>query len=175
MSLSNVFVPDWPSKLAVWLGISTLLPMVAYFGAAALFTPPDKEAYTNTRTSLNEQINSASATDKAAVRAKLDQLDKEHLDGGRYFARRLFWVSYGVGLVAVAIGLFMPVQAIGAGLMFGGIIAIGEGCYNTWNKLGSGLKFGSLLFALLAFLALSLLRFRSPASAGAGGVHGIHP
>jgi hypothetical protein len=37
--------------------IAALLPMVAYFGAAALFTPPDEEAYSNARNSLSEQLN----------------------------------------------------------------------------------------------------------------------
>jgi hypothetical protein len=160
MTLSNVFVPDWPRRLAVWLALTTLVPMVAYSGAAALFAPPDEEAYNNTRNSLNEQLGTASAADKPSVQVKLDQSDKVHLDLEHSFARRLFWVSYGVGCLAVAIGLFMPVQTVGAGLMFGGIIAIVDGCYYTWDSLGRGSRFGSLVVALLILLILSLVRFR---------------
>jgi len=160
MSLSNVFVPDWPRKLAAWLGITTLLPLVAYFGAAALFTPPDEEAYNDRAAMLNQQIQSGSDAEKAAARTELDQVEKQHRDAGRRFGHRLFWVSYGVGLIAVAIGLFVPIQAVGAGLMFGGIVAIGDGCYIAWDQLGRWPRFSSLLFALLAFLVLSVIRFR---------------
>ena len=160
MTTSNVFVADWPRKLAVWLAITSLLPLVAYFGAAALFTPPENESYDNTRNSLNEQINSAAAADKPALRAKLDKLEKDHVDANRRFALGSFWVAYCLGMVAAAIGLFVPAQAIGAGLMFGGIFAVAGGCYNAWDGIGRWLRFGALLFALLVFLTLSILRFR---------------
>ncbi len=161
-SNENVFVVDWPRKLAVWLALATLLPMVAYFGAAALFTPPDEEAYNNARNVLNTQLNSPTPAERESARVKVEQLDKQHQDTALGFARRLFWTNYIVGLVAVTIGLFIPVRAVGAGLMFGGIIAIGDGCYNTWDHLGRWLRFNSLLFALIVFLVLSLMRYRRP-------------
>jgi hypothetical protein len=159
-SNENVFVVDWPRKLAVWLGLATLIPLVAYFGAAALFTPPDEEAFNNAQNSLNEQLKSAAANDKAAVRVKIDQLEKDHHDADVRFARGTFWTCYVAGLVTLVIGLFIPVRAVGAGLMFGGIIAISDGCYNVWDKLAPWLRFNSLLFLLIVFLVLSLVRYR---------------
>ena len=161
-SNENLFVVDWLRKLAVLIGLATLIPLVAHFGAAALFTPPDEEAFTNARNSLNEQLNSAAAADKAAVRVKLEQLEKEHHDTDLSFARRSFWTCYAAGLVSVTVGLFIWVRAVGAGLMFGGIIAIGEGCYNVWDKLAPWLRFNSLLVLLIIFLVLSLVRFGRP-------------
>jgi hypothetical protein len=168
-SNENVFVVDWPKKLAVWLGLTTLLPMVAYFGAAALFAPPDEDAYNHAIEPLHDQLNAAAPADKPAVQAKLDRLEKEHRDALREFARRLFWTCYGAGLLAVNIGLFIPVRAVGAGLMFGGIIAVGSGCYDSWDQLGRWLRFGALLFALIVFAVLSLVRFWRPQPAPVSG------
>jgi len=161
-SNENVFVVDWPRKLAVWLGLATLVPLVAYFGAAALFAPPDEEAFANAQSKLNDQLNSAAPADKPKVQAKIDQLNKEHHDDDLRFGRRVFWACYAAGIVSVSIGLFIPVRAVGAGLMFGGIAAISDGCYNVWDRLAPWLRFNSLLFLLIVFLVLSLIRFRSP-------------
>ncbi|HWE01320.1 MAG TPA: hypothetical protein VG326_02835 [Tepidisphaeraceae bacterium] len=161
MGTSNVFVVDWPRKLAVWLGLATLIPLVAYFGAAALFSPPDEEAYNNARNSLSEQMKSPLPAERDAAREKLERLDKDHQNADLGFARRLFWTCYVVGLVAVTVGLFIPINPVGAGLMFGGIIAIANGCYNAWDKLGRWLRFDSLLLLLVVLFALSLFRFSS--------------
>jgi type VI protein secretion system component VasF len=127
-----------------------------------LFAPPDEETFGNARSKLNDQLNSAAPADKPAVQAKLDQLDKERHDADLKFSRRMFWVCYVAGIISVCVGLFIPVRAVGAGLMFGGISAISEGCYNVWDKLAPWLRFNSLLFLLIVFLVLSLVRFRSP-------------
>jgi hypothetical protein len=146
-----------------------LLPLVAYFGAAALFMPPDEEVYNNARNILNEQLKAALPAERDAARIKLEQLEKNYHDEEIRFARRRFWTSYVAGLIAVTVGLFIPVRAVGAGLMFGGIIAISDGCYEVWDKLGRWIRFDALLFLLIVFLALSLFRFRkSPASPDKG-------
>jgi len=44
-----------------------------------------------------------------------------------------------------------------------------DGCYEVWDKLGRWIRFDALLFLLIVFLVLSLIRFRkSPVSANNG-------
>src|ERR1700722_1170247 len=47
--------------------------------------------------------------------------------------RTLFAVAVPIGLVAIILGVFLPIQATGAGLMFGGVFAVGDGYYNYWD------------------------------------------
>jgi hypothetical protein len=70
------------------------------------------------------------------------------------FQQHLFAVAVPLGLVALLIGAFLRLPAMGTGLMFGGIFSICDGYFNYWSELANGLKFVSLLigFILLLFL-----------------------
>ena len=59
-----------------------------------------------------------------------------------------------LSLVALVVGAFLSVPAVGTGLMFGALFSVCNGYFNYWSQLGDALKFGSLLvaFALLLFL-----------------------
>jgi hypothetical protein len=151
---------EWAKQLAIWLGITTLVPLVAYFGTAAFNPPPDADEFARVQARLNEELASAPDAQKDKLRAEIDRRQKENTDAERAFARRMFWVAYPVGLIVFVIGVVVPIQAVGAGLMFGGIISLADGCYTSWDFMGLWLRLGSLVFALLAMIVLGLWRFR---------------
>jgi len=166
---TNPRIREWAKQLGVWLGIAVLLPLVAYFGTAAFSPPPDGEEFARVQARLNEELVAAPAPEKDKLRAEIDRRLKENTDAERAFARRVFLVAYPVGLIGFAIGLFVPVQAVGAGLMFGGIAALADGCYTSWDVIGRWLRVGSLVVALLAVIILGLWRFRGNACPIAAG------
>ena len=59
-----------------------------------------------------------------------------------------------LGLITIVIGAFLPIPAIGTGLMFGGIFSVCDGYYNYWSELSSLWKFFSLLAAFIVLLVV---------------------
>jgi len=160
---------EWAKQVAVWLAVTTLVPLTVWYGTAAVSSPPDEEEYQRQHTRLDSQITNG-AKDQAVVdrlSAEREQLEKQHADAMKLFARHMFWVAYPIGLLAFAIGTVTAVQSVGAGLMFGGIAALTVGCYSAWEILGRWLHFGSLIVALAAILILGLWRFRRLGVVGA--------
>jgi hypothetical protein len=94
------------------------------------------------------------------LRQEQERLQDELERAERVFYRTMFWVAYPVGLLATVVGLFFPVQVIGAGMLFGGLFSLTAGCYSYWDHMDAWLRFGSLLVALLLLLVLGTGRFR---------------
>jgi len=93
------------------------------------------------------------------LRADKDRLEKELEEAERVFYGHMFWVAYPLGLGALILGTFFRVQAVGAGLMFGGLGSLSTGCYCYWDRMGDWLRLGSLAVALVIVLALGTWRF----------------
>jgi hypothetical protein len=152
---------EWPKQIAIWLAIATLLPFTAWFATALFWPPPDSEEHFRTSSRLNEQLGATSdEKQKQSLRVQIDKSDSEFAETEKAFARKLFWFAAPVGFVALVIGTFVRVQAVGAGLMFGAISTVTEGCYESWEALGPRIRLASLLVMLLVTIALGLLRFR---------------
>ncbi|MEX0703181.1 MAG: hypothetical protein WD069_13890 [Planctomycetales bacterium] len=98
--------------------------------------------------------------EKERLRDEKDRLDKELEAAARVYYRHMFWVACPVGLAAIILGTFFPVQAVGAGLMFGGLGSLTAGCYSYWDEMGGWLRFGSLVVSLAVVLLLGTWRFR---------------
>ncbi|MDB5291252.1 MAG: undecaprenyl pyrophosphate phosphatase [Phycisphaerales bacterium] len=163
MTSANARFNEWAKQLAVWLGITSLLPLVAWFGTAAFTRPPDNEEYNRVESRLEERLNAATTqSEKDALRAEIDQRKKQQTDAEHVFERRMFWVAWPVGVLALVIGTLVPVQAVGAGLMFGGIGTLAAGCFESWDYLGPWLRLGALLSVLVVLILLGLWRFGRP-------------
>jgi len=155
-------VREFVKQIAVWLGIMTLLPMSVWYGTSAFSPPPDWKEHARTTARLDERIKEAKdGTEKEKLRAEKDQRVAELDEAERVYYGHMFWVAYPVGLVAVIVGTFFPVQAVGAGLMFGGLGSLTAGCYSYWDKMGGWLRFGSLVVALVVVLLLGTWRIRA--------------
>lgn len=152
----------WAKQIAIWLAILVLLPCAAYFGTAAFSPPPDADEFMRVQNKLNNDLAAApTPAEKERISAEIERVQKQNTEAERAFGRREFWVAYPLGIIAFAIGLYIPVQAVGAGLMFGGIATLGYGCYSSWDAIGRWIRIGSLLLALLIVIVLGLWRFRA--------------
>ena len=137
-------------KIALGFGIAVVFPMLIHFGVSTFVHSPKWENY---------QVPgvfdpSASREEKAQRQAEQQKKQEEYRAAEKYFQKHLFAVAVPLGLVALLVGAFLRLPAIGTGLMFGGIFSICDGYFNYWSELADVLKFVSLLiaFALLIFL-----------------------
>jgi len=158
--MPNTKTREWRKQLAVWLCIAALLPLAAWYAAAAFHPPPDEEEYQRV---LARYVDSSQWPKDPTERKKFfddkDGVQKEHDDAEKRFYRVMFWVTYPVGFLAVLGGLVLPVQAVGAGLMFGGIFALTAGCYSAWDVIGRWAHFWSLVIALIGIIIAAFWRF----------------
>lgn len=75
------------------------------------------------------------------------------------FQRRLFFVATPIGLAAIIIGSFLAVQAVGAGLIFGGIFTLIDGYCWYWSELQDWMRFLSLLAAFVVLVVIGYVKF----------------
>jgi hypothetical protein len=147
-------------QIAVWLGIVVLLPLSVWFGTSVVSPPPDSKDYATKMGRLEGRImDTKDPAAKEKLRDERDRLEAELNGAYRVYFAWMFWVAYPIGLVAILIGTFFPVQAVGGGLMFGGLSCLAMGCYSYWDTMDGGLRFGSLVVALLMLILLGTLRF----------------
>ena len=149
-------------QIAVWLGIVVLLPLTVWYGTNVFSPPPNWKEYTKSAERIEQRIGDAKReTEKEKLRDEKARLEEKKEDEERVYYKHMFWVAYPVGLVAIVLGTFFPVQAVGAGLMFGGLISLAAGCYSYWDNMTDQLHFGSLVVALVVVAGLGTWRFRS--------------
>jgi putative Mn2+ efflux pump MntP len=154
-------VRELVKQIAVWLGIVVLLPLAVWFGTSIFSQPPDWRQYHKSTSRLDEKIQQAAGeAEKEKLYQQKDRLEKELEEAERVYYGAMFWVAYPVGLVSLVLGLIFPVQAVGAGLMFGGLASLAAGCYSYWDRMEGWLRFGSLVVALIVLLVLGTWRFR---------------
>jgi hypothetical protein len=161
MAQQAVYVRELVKQIAVWLGVVVLLPLSVWFGTSAFSPPPDRKKYDRSEERLDVRISEAQGqAEREKLRGEREQLRQERDEAEREFYGTMFWVAYPIGLVAILVGIFYPIQAVGAGLMFGGLASLAAGCYSYWDKMDAWLRFGSLVLALAVLLVLGTLRLR---------------
>src|SRR5438132_3310371 len=134
-------------QFAVGFGIAVLLPMTVWYGVRLFHPPPDRGEYFP-----EEKYGAAPAplppageaghTDPKAEKARTERAERQERfeEAERLHYRSMFFVAYPVGLLAIAGGGLLRVQAVGAGLMFAGLFTLGPGCYSYWDKMGDGMR-----------------------------------
>ncbi len=135
-------------KIALGLGIAIVFPMLLHYGVST-FTPKPKWADYHVPGLLDPQ---ASAEEKHQRVVEQQQKQELRRAAEKRFEQHLFAVAVPLGLVAILCGAFLRVQAIGTGLMFGGIFSICDGYFNYWSELADVMKFLSLLAAFILLL-----------------------
>jgi hypothetical protein len=158
----TMLIREIVKQIAIWAAVTALLPLSVWYGTRVFSSPPDWEAHSKAASRLQEEIGRAEdRAERDKLREEKDRLDEELKEAERVFYGHMFWVAYPIGLVAIVLGTFYPVQAVGAGLMFGGLSALTAGCYSHWDEMSEWLRFGSLVLALVVVLVLGTLRFRA--------------
>ncbi len=128
-------------KFALAFGISVVFPAMIHYGVATFSAEPRWQDY-----HVAPLIDSNSA--------EYQKKDAEYRAAEKAFEKHLFAVAVPLGLIIVIVGAFLPIPAIGTGLMFGGIFSVCDGYFNYWSELSAQLKFLSLLAAFIVLLVV---------------------
>lgn len=151
-------------KIAVGFGIAIILPMLVHYGVSTFYPYPNQKEYQTKHNEISRKHeNLSSETNKSAAKARertyrereeMKKLDEEWEAGINNFNRVLFFVAVPIGAIAIIVGALTSVQAIGAGLIFGGIFTLTDGYFFYWSHLLDWMRFVSLLiaFVLLIFV-----------------------
>jgi len=139
-------------KFALGFGIAIILPMMIHYGVSTFVTQPKWEDYTIRN--YYQRYDNASPEEKKELEAENDRLYEERREKEKHFQKYLFFVSVPLGIIAITTGAFLPIQAIGTGLMFGGIFSVCDGYICYWSELSDALRFISLLIAFIILIVI---------------------
>jgi sterol desaturase/sphingolipid hydroxylase (fatty acid hydroxylase superfamily) len=135
-------------KMALGIGLALIFPMLIHYGVSSFYPAPKWSDY------IVEGQLDPQATPEQKQQRQAEQKQKQELRKAaqKRFEQHLFVVAVPLGLAAILLGAFVSVQAIGTGLMFGGIFSICNGYFNYWSELADWMRFLSLLAAFIALL-----------------------
>ncbi len=139
-------------KFAVGFGIAIILPMLIHYGVSTFSPSPKQSDYYQFNYSAND-------TPEQRIKARQDMQKKqeEFRISKKRFELHLFYVAVPLGIIAILFGASVPIQAVGTGLMFGGIFSVMDGYIWYWSELPDLLRFLSLL---IAFIVLIFIGYR---------------
>jgi hypothetical protein len=142
-------------KFALGFGIAIILPMLVHYGVST-FSPAPKwqdryDSYSYQR------YDKATPEERAQIDKERKEQDRIWRQKQKTFQSHLFVVAVPVGIASIIIGAILPIQAIGTGLMFGGIFSLSEGYMMYWSELQDWMRFLSLL---VAFVVLIFVGYR---------------
>jgi len=72
--------------------------------------------------------------------------------------------------LAILIGGFMAISAVGTGLIFGGIFSVINGYWSYWQFIPDWERFVSLLLAAAVLLLIAYRKTSKPGEGHSGGV-----
>ena len=139
-------------KFALGFGIAIILPMMVHYAVRTFSPPPQSKNYIIIYDW--QKYQNASAADKAAMDKESKAAQEKYQKDEKRFQRHLFFVVVPVGLLAIIVGAFAGIQAIGSGLMFGGIFAVTDGYLSYWSQLDDAMRFVSLVIAFILLIAI---------------------
>ncbi len=142
-------------KFALGFGLAVLLPFLVFYGVSTFSPPPKYDDYRVKN--YCSRMEGASKEEKVRLREQQEQLELSREQHEKQFQQHLFTVSAPVGLIALIAGALLSVEAVGTGLMFGGVLTFVEGIICYWSELQDGMKFGLLL---VAFIILIVIGYR---------------
>lgn len=148
-------------RIALGFGIAIIFPMMIHYGVSTFVPKPKYPGRDIMEIVKNiEEKNAEKLRQRKAQRKSLQEQYEKDL---KHFETCLFFVSVPLGIAAIILGAFLPLRAIGAGLIFGGIFSVCDGFLNYWSELSNALRFISLLAALivLVFVGYKKIEYRT--------------
>jgi hypothetical protein len=136
-------------KFILGFGLAVLMPMLIHYGID-VFVPRDTwREHLREMTQLRQQEReTASAEEKVRLRARINQLIEAQQTKRNYSGSVHFFVGAPLGILVTILGSFIRAQAIGGGLMLGGIFTFAGGSAWYWADLS---PVGRFLVLLVAF------------------------
>lgn len=139
-------------KIALGFGIAIVFPMMIHYGVSTFSPQPRWGDYRVEN--YYERHKRASSEEQKRLEVEKNRLEEQRRAAEHRFERHLFFVAIPLGVIAIVTGAFLPVQAVGTGLMFGGIFSVCDGYINYWSELGDSLRFASLLLAFIVLIVV---------------------
>ena len=142
-------------KFALGFGIAIILPMLVHYGVST-FSPAPK--WQDRYDHLSYQgYGNATPEQKAKIDNERKEKEKTWRQKEKIFQQHLFFAAVPIGIGAIIVGAIASIQAIGTGLMFGGIFTLVDGYICYWSELQDWMRFLSLL---AAFVVLIFIGYR---------------
>ncbi len=145
-------------KLILGFGFAVLMPMLIHYGIDVFSPHPESREYYQELNRLRERERSTSAGDKARLQAQIQQAESTHEVKSSQSERVHFFIGAPLGIIVTLIGSFIRAQAIGGGLMLGGIFTFTGGCAYYWADLSRAGRFSVLLVAFFVLLWIGYQR-----------------
>ncbi len=138
-------------KLILGFGFAVLMPMLIHYGIDVFAPSSNDHEYHQEVSHLREAERDATGSEKARLRGQREQLEARHTTQSNETQRVHFFVGAPLGIIVTLLGSFIRAQAIGGGLMLGGIFTFTGGCAYYWMDLS---RPGRFLVLLVAFAVL---------------------
>jgi hypothetical protein len=151
-------------EIAIGFGIAVIFPLLVYYGVRTFHPAPKTADYFSTNVPM---APTATAEERRDFANKQRQEREAYGAAAKAFARVLILVTTPLGVAAILLGAFLPIHAIGTGLIFGGVASVTWGYWEYWSYLEDWVRFVSLL-AGLAVLVFVGIRRLSGTSVGSG-------
>src|SRR4051794_5656627 len=118
-------------KIALGFGIAVVFPMLIHYGVSTFVHSPKWDEY-----QVQGIFDSGGPPqEKAQRQVEQQQKQREYKATEKHFQQHLFAFAVPLGLVALLVGAYLRLPAIGTGLMFGGIFSTCDGYFNYWSEL----------------------------------------
>lgn len=138
-------------KFALGFGIAIIFPIMIHYGVSTFVHEPKWQDYYSD-TDYYQRYQNASPAEKAKLDEEKKQNESKRRAAEKHFQKYLFIVAVPLGIAAIIIGSVMAIQAVGTGLMFGGIFSLMDGYCNYWSELADSMRFFSMLAAFVVLL-----------------------
>ena len=155
-------------KLILGFGFAVLIPLLIHCGIEAFVPPNSNQEYYQEVSHLRDAERDATGNEKARLRSQREQLEARHTAQSNQTERVHFFVGAPLGILVTLLGSFIRAQAIGGGLMLGGICTFTGGCAYYWADLSRPGRFLVLLVAFAVLLWIGYQRLselKQPAKA----------
>jgi len=137
-------------KFALAFGIAIVFPMMIHYGVSTFSPQPKWKDFQIEN--YYEKHKRATPEEQEKLETEKNKLEEQRDKAEKRFQKHLFFVATPLGIIAIVVGSFLSIQAIGTGLMFGGIFSVCDGYFNYWSELADPLKFISMLLVFIVLL-----------------------
>jgi hypothetical protein len=152
-------------QIAIGFGIAVIFPLLVYYGVATIYPPPQLQ-YVVTPAVMppnpTPEERQKYIEDQQVQRQEQQNRQEEYKIAAKDFARHLVIIAAPLGVAAIFIGAYLPLYAIGTGLIFAGIFTVGLGYWSYWSYLENWIRFVSLLAGFLILLFVGYYRVAGP-------------
>jgi len=145
-------------QIAIGFGIAVIYPLLIYYGVATFHPAPQFQTIVTATFSMPPNATPEQRKEFEVQRQKRKEQEAAFAAAAKEFARVHVSVSALLGVAAILIGAYLSRQAIGTGLIVGGIFSVAWGYYGYWQYLDDWIRFVSLLAGLVILLFVGYRR-----------------